>query len=157
MQRVLPGGTAMRIGELSRATEVPAKTIRYYEDIGLLPRPERTEGGYRRYGPEAVELLKFIQKAQGLGLSLSEIKELAEIRRAGNLPCVHLRSLLEAKVADLEERIGELTKLRGEMLKTLRAWDKELQDGRGSVVCPHIEGLPDGKRTPAASRVRGKY
>lgn len=66
----------MQIGELAKAAEVPAKTIRYYEDIGLLPHPPRTEGGYRRYGPEAADRLRFIRKAQALGLTLSEIREL---------------------------------------------------------------------------------
>lgn len=71
----------MRIGELAKTAEVPAKTIRYYEGIGLLPRPERTEGGYRRYGPEAAELIRFIRKAPAPGLTLSEIRELGCWRR----------------------------------------------------------------------------
>jgi DNA-binding transcriptional MerR regulator len=147
---------AMRIGELAKTAEVPAKTIRYYEDIGLLPRPARTEGGYRRYGAEAAELLRFIRKAQAIGLTLSEIRELAEIRGAGNLPCVHLRSLLEAKVADLEARIRELQKLRGEMRRTLDAWDARLKDGQSAVVCPHIEARPDGATAGPAFRSPAK-
>lgn len=71
----------MQIGELAEAAEVVAKTIRYYEDIGLLPRPGRTEGGFRRYGPEVVDLLLLIRKAQAPGLSLSEIRELGCWRR----------------------------------------------------------------------------
>lgn len=144
----------MQIGVLAKTAEVPAKTIRYYEGLGLLPRPERTEGGYRRYGPEAADRLRFIRKAQSLGLTLSEIRELAEIRNAGNLPCVHLRSLLEAKAAELEVRIRELKKLRGEMRKTLEAWDEQLKNGEGAVVCPHIEGRPD--EAAAGPRATGK-
>ena len=143
----------MQIGELAKAAQVPPKTIRYYEDIGLLPKAPRTEGGYRCYGSEAAELLRFIRKAQSLGLTLAEIKELAEIRSAGNLPCMHLRSLLETKVAEMEARIRELTKLRGEMRKTLDAWDEQLKDGQSAVVCPHIEDRPD--EAAAASRVSG--
>lgn len=130
----------MRIGELAEEAEVPTKTIRYYEEIGLFPAAPRTEGGYRRYGPEAVELLQFIRKAQFLGLSLSEIKELAEIRSGGNLPCEHLRDLLEAKVADLEERIREMRRLRNEMKKSLKTWEEQIAEGQGAIVCPHIEG-----------------
>ncbi|MBI3126135.1 MAG: heavy metal-responsive transcriptional regulator [Candidatus Tectomicrobia bacterium] len=144
----------MQIGELAKTAEVPAKTIRYYEDIGLLPRPARTEGGFRRYDPEVVDLLRFIRKAQALGLTLAEIRELTEIRKAGNLPCMHLRSLLEAKVAELERRILELRKLRGEMRETLEAWDEHLKKGEGAVVCPHIEGRPD--EAAIAFRTRGK-
>lgn len=145
----------MQIGELAKTAEVPAKTIRYYEGIGLLPRPERTEGGYRRYGPEAADRLRFIRKAQSLGLTLAEIRELAEIRNAGNLPCVHLRSLLEAKVVDLAARIRELNKLRGEMRKTLEAWDEQLKNGEGAVVCPHIEGRPDEAAAGTAGKDKG--
>jgi len=140
----------MRIGELAKAAEVPAKTIRYYEDIGLLPQAPRTDGGFRRYGPEAVGQLRFIRKAQALGLSLAEIKELAEIRAGGNLPCVHLRSLLEAKITELGERIREMGALREEMRKTLENWNGQLQEGRNAVVCPHIERRPDGGRQPRA-------
>ena len=143
----------MQIGELAKAAQVPPKTIRYYEDIGLLPEAPRTEGGYRCYGSEAAELLRFIRKAQSLGLTLAEIKELAEIRSAGNLPCMHLRSLLETKVAEMEARIRELTKLRGEMRKTLDAWDEQLKDGQSAVVCPHIEDRPDEAATGPASRM----
>ncbi len=132
----------VRIGELAKEVEVPAKTIRYYEDIGLFPAAPRTGGGYRDYGPEAVELLQFIRKAQFLGLSLSEIKELAEIRSEGNLPCEHLRDLLDSKVADLEERIREMRKLRNEMRRTLKSWDERIEKGQGAIVCPHIEGRP---------------
>ncbi len=133
---------SMRIGELAKEVEVPAKTIRYYEEIGLFPAAPRTEGGYRDYGPEAVELLQFIRKAQFLGLSLSEIKELAEIRSGGNLPCEHLRDFLEAKVADLEERIREMRRLRNEMRRTLKTWEERMAKGQGAIVCPHIEGRP---------------
>ena len=132
----------MQIGELAKEVEVPTKTIRYYEEIGLFPAAPRTEGGYRDYGPEAVELLQFIRKAQFLGLSLTEIKELAEIRSGGHLPCEHLRDLLEAKVADLEERIREMKNLRNEMKKTLKGWEERIAEGQGSIVCPHVEGRP---------------
>lgn len=138
----------MRIGALAREAGVPAKTIRYYEEIGLLPGVPRTEAGYRLYGPEAVDLLRFIRKAQGLGLSLCEIRELAEIRAGGSLPCAHLRSLLAAKVADLDARIRAMKRLRDEMQGTLRGWDRRVEGGREAVVCPHIEGRPEGEPPP---------
>ena len=140
----------MRIGELAKEVEVPTKTIRYYEEIGLFPAAPRTEGGYREYGREAVELLQYIRKAQFLGLSLSEIKELAEIRSGGNLPCDHLRDLLEAKVADLEERIREMRRLRNEMKRTLKSWSERIAEGDGAIVCPHIEGRPAQEASDAA-------
>ncbi|MFQ5803965.1 MAG: heavy metal-responsive transcriptional regulator [Candidatus Methylomirabilales bacterium] len=142
---------ALRIGVLAREAGMNPKTIRYYEEIGLLPKPSRTEAGYRLYGRETVDLLRFIRKAQELGLSLSEIKELAEIRAAGNLPCTHLRSLLEAKVAELGERIRQMKDLRNEMRQTLTDWGDQVEGGRVSVVCPHIEARDIG-RAPGGSR-----
>ena len=133
----------MQIGELAKKAEVPAKTIRYYEGIGLLPEAPRTEGGYRRYSLKTVELLQFIRKAQGLGLTLSEIKDLAEIRSSGSLPCIHLHALLQEKMKDLEERIREMTNLRDEMRKTLRNWNRQMKKGNVAVICPHIEMRPD--------------
>ncbi len=135
----------MRIGELARESELPAKTIRYYEEIGLLPKAPRTEGGYRDYGPEAVGLLQFIVKAQNLGLTLSEIKEIAEIRAGGNLPCEHLHALLQEKIEDLNVRLREMTRLRDEMRKTLRNWTRQMKKGNVAVVCPHIEMRQNGK------------
>jgi DNA-binding transcriptional MerR regulator len=144
----------MQIGELAKIAEVSAKAIRYYEEIGLLPEAPRTEGGYRRYSPEAVELLRFIRKAQNLGLTLSEIREMAEIRAGGNLPCEHLHALLREKIADLEERIREMVNLRDEMRKTLRNWNRQMKNGNVAVVCPHIEKRPDGKNSPKPSLKR---
>ncbi len=145
----------MQIGRLAEEAGINPKTIRYYEEIGLLPRPRRTDAGYRLYGNEMVELLRFIRKAQDLGLSLSEIRELAEIRSGGDLPCVHLRDLLEQKVADLGERIREMKKLRDEMNRTLKDWGDQAEDGSVSVVCPHIE-VRDVRETPGTSQARAR-
>lgn len=135
----------MQIGELAKKSEVPAKIIRYYEEIGLLPEAPRTEGGYRRYSLKTVDLLQFIRKAQNLGLTLSEIKELAEIRSSGNLPCEHLHALLQERISDLEERIREMTRLRDEMRKTLKNWNRQMKNGDAAVICPHIETRTDEK------------
>ena len=142
---------AITIGDLGKAVGVNPKTIRYYEEIGLLPKPSRTEAGYRLYGRETTDLLRFIKKAQDLGLSLSEIKELAEIRADGNLPCSHLCSLLEAKVDELGGRIQEMKKLRAEMSQMLKDWENLAEDAPAAVICPHIEGR-DVEKTKGISR-----
>ena len=81
------------IGELSHRVDVPTQTIRYYERLGLLDAPERTESQYRIYSEEAVERLQFIQKAKLYGLSLDEIKQLIKIRVEGVPPCASLKRL----------------------------------------------------------------
>ncbi len=144
----------MRIGDLAREVGINSKTIRYYEEIGLLPKATRSEGGYRLYGSETLDLLKFIKRAQGLGLALSEIKELAGIHAAGNLPCSHLRGMLETKVAELDEQIREIKRLRKEMSRMLRDWDNQAEDEGASVVCPHIE-VSDIRRGSSSIGARG--
>lgn len=136
-------GGGLFIGKVAERAGVNPKTIRYYEAIGLLPKPERGENRYRIYSTDAVELLQFIRKAQGLGFHLSEIKELVELRRTGQEPCVHVRALAERKIADLDERLKDLAALR-EKLQDLVSRSKRQGKQRKAeaVVCPHIASLP---------------
>ena len=98
----------MKIGELGDQVGVTAKTIRYYESIGLLAEPTRTSAGYRDYGPEAVERLRFVRDAQATGLSLSEIASVLELKEAGERSCAHTTALLERHLSDLDEQIERL-------------------------------------------------
>ena len=77
----------LKISELASLTGVSAKAIRFYEAAGVLPPPERGANGYRLYTADAVEMLRFIKQAQGLGLTLAEIKEIVAIRQGGRPPC----------------------------------------------------------------------
>ncbi|MFF4267063.1 MULTISPECIES: heavy metal-responsive transcriptional regulator [Streptomyces] len=102
----------MRIGDLAAAGQVTAKTIRFYEQAGLLPAPPRTTGGYRDYAPEAVSRLEFIRDAQGAGLTLAEIRSVLEIRDSGQAPCAQVTSLIDQRLADIEQRMAELRQTR---------------------------------------------
>lgn len=102
----------MLIGELARRTGVRAKTIRYYESIGLMPDPPRTSGGYREYQPAAERRLSFVRAAQSVGLTLGEIREILGFRDRGERPCEHVRSLIEQHAADLSARITALEAMR---------------------------------------------
>lgn len=106
----------MRIGELACAVGVTSKTIRYYESIGLVADPARTAGGYRDYGPEAVERLRFIRDAQSTGLSLAEIQSVLELKDAGASTCEHTRSLLDRHLAEIDEQLERLTSARVELV-----------------------------------------
>ncbi len=108
----------MRIGELGRRAGVGAKTIRYYEEIGLLPAPDRTSSGYRDYGGEAADRLKFIRDAQATGLSLNEIGSVLEARDHGEQTCAHVIELLEHHLADIDDQIAHLRSTR-KMLKRM--------------------------------------
>src|SRR6266511_4825778 len=96
----------MRIGELATRTGVPAKTIRYWEQLGLLPQPARTAAGYRDYQPQAATRLEFVRAAQSIGLSLREIREILAVRDRGQVPCTHVARLIDRHAAGLAERIA---------------------------------------------------
>lgn len=102
----------MRIGELAERASVSAKTIRYYESIGLLSEPARTDAGYRIYGDEVVERLGFVRDAQATGLSLAEISSVLELKEAGERSCAHTTALLERHLADIDEQIDRLRAAR---------------------------------------------
>ena len=114
----------MRIGELAKQVGVTPDTIRYYEREGLLPPAERTPSGYRDYGPEVLDDLRFIKKAQALGLKLSDVREVLEISSGGKPPCEHVRATVSARLAEVEGRLRELRALRATLRETLERLDR---------------------------------
>ncbi len=114
----------MRIGDLAKQVGVTPDTIRYYEREGLLPAAERTPGGYRDYGPDAVNDLLFIKKAQALGLKLSDVREVLEISSGGKPPCEHVRATVSARLVEVEERLRDLRALRATLRETLERVDR---------------------------------
>lgn len=127
----------LRIGELAAELGLNPKTIRYYEQIGLLPIPPRTEAGYRLYGAADQDRLRFIRKARAVGLTLDEIGEVLALRREGRRPCEHVLSLLDAKLAAVDEQLGALTEFRQELVG-LRAEAAETMS-TDACVCGVIE------------------
>lgn len=109
----------MRIGELAKKARVNPKTLRYYEEIGLLPPAPRTESGYRQYADKDAERLEFIRSAKALGVALEEIKEVLAFRDRGTHPCPYVLTLIDTKVKEIELRIQGLRMLAGD-LKRLR-------------------------------------
>lgn len=136
----------MRIGELAAAVGVNPKTIRFYEQIGLLPEPERRPSGYRDYAEEDHQRLVFVRTAQRLGLPLADIKEILRFRDRGEQPCGYVRSVLAREVAALDDRIAELVALRAQLVELRRRAD-ELPEAAGGF-CGVIEhaGAPPRQR-----------
>lgn len=126
----------MRIGELATIVGVNPKTIRFYEGRGLLPPPARLPSGYRDYGPADEARLSFIRTAQRLGLSLDDIGEIIAFKERGERPCRYVLSVVEAQVADIDRRLGELVRLRAELV-ALRDRASQLSDDGG--YCSIIE------------------
>ena len=106
----------MKIGELARATETTTTTIRYYELLGILSEPDRTDSGYRRYDSLDVERLEFIKKAKRIGLSLEEIQEVLTLHEQKQVPCVHVLALLDRKLEQVDDVMRELDEFRKELL-----------------------------------------
>jgi MerR family transcriptional regulator, copper efflux regulator len=106
---------AVRIGELAQAVALPTKTIRYYEEIGLLPEPDRRPNGYRAYDDSACERLRFVKAAQAVGFSLGEIKEIVAFRDRGEQPCAHVLDLVDRRERDIADRIAALERMQGDL------------------------------------------
>ncbi len=132
------------IGEVAARTGVSRKALRLYEALEILPKPARTRAGYRLYGDEALGVLGFVAQARRLGFSLTEIKEIAAIRRSGRMPCAHVQALLRRKVADLGRTLEELTAVRKALRALLTSWQS--RPSRSAAVCPHIEAEEGGKQ-----------
>src|SRR5260370_28609960 len=96
----------MFIHKLAQHTGVPAKTIRYYESVGLLPRPRRAANQYRVYTEHDATLLHFIVGTRKLGYSLSDIAQFLAVGKNGSLPCQQVLASLDARVSDIERRIA---------------------------------------------------
>ncbi len=102
----------MLINELAKQTGVPAKTIRYYESIKLLPRPKRAANNYRQYAPADVERLRFIASARALDFSLADVAEIIAARDKGMAPCQRVLDVIAQRLTEIDRRIAGLLTLR---------------------------------------------
>lgn len=112
---------AMRVKELAEAAGVTGDTIRYYEKAGLLPPAPRIGSGYRDYDLSSVERVRFIKGGQSFGLSLSDLKELLEIRDNGSCPCGHTDEILKRRAQQLEEEVASLKMLQDQLHEMMRS------------------------------------
>lgn len=103
----------MKISEVAALTNTSTKTLRFYENSGLLPPPARTASGYRNYGPEIVDRLRFIHRGQAAGLALQEVRQILAIHDRGEAPCAHVRQLLSTRIDEVRAQIAELIALEG--------------------------------------------
>ncbi len=126
--------SSMTIGTLARAAGVHVETIRYYQRRGLVEQPRRPAGGVRRYGDEATARLRFIKRAQEIGFTLEEVRELLRLERTPG--CRDARTLAAAKLAAVQARIADLERVRA----TLRRLVSQCDAG-GARSCPIIDSL----------------
>lgn len=124
----------MRIGEVGAAVGVDTSAIRYYESVGVLPEPDRTDSGYRRYSEVDVERLRFVVLARSLGVGLNDIRQILGLRDKGEAPCGFVRGVLDRQVDAVEERITQLEVLSGE-LRELQRVARTLPDTGSDDPC----------------------
>lgn len=130
----------MQIGELAQRTAVSTKTIRYYEQIGLLPEPLREPNGYRNYREDSVDRLRFIRDAQTTGLTLTEITSILEMRDQGETTCDHVADLLQRHLAEIERQIETLHRTRDQLRQaTARAQSADPRGCTDPNRCQTIE------------------
>ena len=141
---------ALSVGQLASRAGVRVDTVRYYERAGLLPRPRRTSGDHRRYGPADVDRLLFIRGARRLGLRLAEIRALALVRDTGTCPCGPAEALLREHVGEIDREIARLTVLRAELTRLIAGLSDPAatcQDPVPVAWCPpYIQGAEGGDR-----------
>jgi MerR family copper efflux transcriptional regulator len=138
----------MQIGILAKKIGLSVDAIRFYERNALLPRPLRTQSGFRQYGESDVETLGFIRRVQNLGFTLREVRDLLELRRDRLQPCVPVRRRLEEKLTDVHRKLGDLQKLEHELRLALRSCDKELR--KRPARCPILRDT--NRRKPGRNR-----
>jgi Cu(I)-responsive transcriptional regulator len=131
----------LTIGHLAKGTATKVETIRYYERIGLLPAPTRTEGNYRSYGRPHLQRLSFIRRARGLGFSIEQVRELLSLADDRTRPCDAVDGIAHAHLAEVKRKLADLAVLRRELEQLLG------QCRSGTIAeCRIIQALADARR-----------
>ena len=145
---------ALTIGQLAQATGVSAKTIRYYEEVGVLPRPDRTPAGYRQYAQQGVHRLRFIRRARALGLPLQHLKALTAALDGGPRATVRPRLLVlvRAQLSAVHEQMTELQLLQGQLEQVLhRLLARRAPNHAEGCRCLETEVIPVRTVKPSRS------
>ena len=140
MTETILKSASLKIGEVAQITGLPVKTIRYYDDLGLLaPHISRNQSVYRLFNSKVVNRLSFIKRSQSLGLTLQEIKEILSVYDQGEIPCSVAKQLLQEKLIDIENKIQQLTTLHSELAEILSSWQEATSlDVIEDSICPNI-------------------
>lgn len=124
------------ISKAAAQSGVPAKTIRYYEDIGLIYPPQRTKNGYRYYNQATIHTLQFIKRARGLGFSIEECRDLLSLYKNQSRASADVKNLAKERVADLNAKIAELAGMRTTLIQLIDRCHGDERPG-----CPILEDL----------------
>lgn len=126
----------MNIGEAARTSGVPAKTIRYYESIGLIPAASRSESGYRSFGQMDIDTLRFVQRARSLGFSVKDVARLLDLWRNRSRESSRVKALATEQIGEIDRKIVQLRSMRD----TLQQLAEQCH-GDDRPDCPILDGL----------------
>ena len=134
----------LRVGAIAKEVGVGVQTLHYYERIHLLPKPARSNANYRVYSAADLRRIKFIKKAQALGFTLAEIKEILELKSHGHAPCDKVTELGERHLREIDARIAQLRTYRRAVAESLNSWQGKTGHRRNCAgeFCDLIERLP---------------
>ena len=142
--RMVRGELLLKVGAVAEAAGVGVQTLHYYERLGLLPKPQRSAANYRLYSSDAIRRVRFIKKAQTLGLTLEETKQILDLKEHGRAPCGKVAELGKKHFAEIDARIAHLREYRRLLGQALNDWRKENVTERkcAGEFCDLIERLP---------------
>ena len=149
--------STLRIGAVASQTGFSRDAIRYYERLGLLGQPPRTDAGYRVYGEQSLKRLRVIRNARRFGFSLAEIRAFMKVRDAGGAPCAEVRRAAERRLAEVDDELRHLERLRAAMQRALRQWDATLSATPPGARAGLLEGevaLPEPDQSRRGTRRR---
>jgi DNA-binding transcriptional MerR regulator len=141
----------LRSGELAKQLGISPDTLRLYERKGLLPRPPRSENGYRSYPPEAINRIRVIRAALSIGFTIDELADIFAQRDRGGAPCRQVREMAGAKLKNLERQVAALNALRDQVRTVLQRWDKVLKKTPQAQRAGLLESLAAGTAPGARS------
>ena len=134
----------LHVGSVARKTGVGVQTLHYYERINLLPKPARSEANYRLYSADVLTRVTFIKKAQAVGFTLAEIKEILELKSHGRAPCRKVTELGEKHLRNINAQLAQLRRYRRAVAQSLTSWREKTAHRRNCAgeFCDLIERLP---------------
>ena len=135
---------SLKVGVVAKAAGVGVQTLHYYERLGLLPKPQRSTGNYRLYSSDAIRRVKFIKKAQAIGLTLEETRQILDLKERGRTPCHKVAELGEKHLREVDARLARLRAFRQLLAKCVKDWRAQDRPGRvcAGEFCDLIERLP---------------
>lgn len=147
----VPPGSSRLAGEAATELGVGVQTLHFYEQQGLIAHPPRSRAGYRLYTPEIIERVRFIRKAQALGFSLEEVKEILGLARQGTSPCGRVQAALADKLGEVDRRLRELSDFRNELAALIEQAAEFSAHKAQARVCSIVEEAPTLPFNPAGT------